>query len=135
MSIPEANEEVVGVTTGEERSLFPGERLYGASRRVLFLCFFAVFILTAHQHLFAGHQRSKIKLIILMCLAPLVIGSGLCALIGWWQMRRAGAFPQSTAVEAEGQENKNEKSDKKRSHRRERRDGSELLPWQRREKR
>lgn len=123
--------------TEEPRRSVPGERLYEGARRVLFLCFFAIFILTAHQHLFAGHRRSKAKLIILMCLAPIILLCGLGSAIGWWQMRRAGAFDRRHEHEPDERkpERKPERKQEKREKRKERRDGPELLPWQRRDRR
>ena len=115
---------------------FPGELLYERSRRILFLCFFAIFILTAHQHLFAGQQRSKLKLIVLMCLAPIVIGSGLGGAAGWWIMRRARAFkrPETGEKVKPAVKVKQRRPVAKREKRKERRDGRDLLPWQRRDR-
>ncbi len=117
-------------TNAVNADLYPGEKLHENSRRVLFLCFFALFILTAHQHFFTPLQRSKTKLIILLCLLPVLLVAGLCCAIGWWQMRRAGAFKSEGPERDQGEDSG--RSGKKR--RRDRGDGPELLPWQRRER-
>ena len=134
MNTPETTTEAPAEMAEIPRNSYPGERLHEGSRRVLFLCFFAIFILTAHQHLFAGHQRSKVKLIILMGLAPIIIGSGLCGAIGWWMMRGAGAFKNEAPKKSKTKETIPDPPIKKREKRKARRDGPELLPWQRRDK-
>lgn len=88
----------------------------------MMLSFMAIFLLIAHQKFFTGYLRSKEKLIVLMIIAPFVILGGVCAFVGWWRMRSAGAFASAGIKE--------EKIARERSRRRERRD-AELLPWQR----
>lgn len=122
-------EERAEETPSEVRALYPGEKLYENSRRVLFLVFFSVFLLTAHQHFFTPLQRSKTKLIILLCLLPFLLIGGLCCAIGWWKMRRAGAFKQTKDDDGRGDSDR----DRRQRGRREREDGLERLPWQRRD--
>jgi len=124
---PDKEERADDVST-EVVALYPGEKLYEYSRRVLFLVFFSVFLLTAHQHFFTPLQRSKTKLIILLCLLPFLLIGGLCCAIGWWKMRLAGAFKQSDKDDGKG-----ESGGDRRQSRRERGDGLERLPWQRRD--
>jgi len=124
---PDKEERADDVST-EVVALYPGEKLYEYSRRVLFLVFFSVFLLTAHQHFFTPLQRSKTKLIILLCLLPFLLIGGLCCAIGWWKMRLAGAFKQSDKDDGKG-----EAGGDRRQSRRERGDGLERLPWQRRD--
>lgn len=123
------NEERAEETLSEARALYPGEKLYENSRRVLFLVFFSVFLLTAHQHFFTPLQRSKTKLIILLCLLPFLLIGGLCCAIGWWKMRLAGAFNSAEKDEDQGESG----SGRRQGRRRERGDGLERLPWQRRD--
>lgn len=110
---------------------FPGERLYENSRRVLFLCFFTVFLLTAHQHFFTPLQRSKTKLIMLLCILPFLVIGGLCCAFGWWKMRRAGAF-RTTHSDRKERSSSGGRGEGKR--RRDHGDDLELLPWQRRDR-
>jgi hypothetical protein len=105
-------------------TVWPGEKLYGLGRKMLMLCFFGIFLLIAHQRFFTGYLRSKPKLIMLMIIAPFVVVGGCCCLIGWWQMKLAGAFVRPGVAE--------EQVEQKRERRR--REESDLLPWQRRDR-
>lgn len=113
------------------RPRWQGESLYEGGRRALMLCFFAIFVLIAHQKLFGGYQRSKAKLIVLMCLAPVVLLGGLCCFIGWWRMKLAGAFVRPEIVEPSEPD---EPVVEERRSRRRREEDAELLPWQRRDR-
>ena len=113
----------------EDAKRIPGKRLHSLAQRVLFSCFFLIFLLVAHQHFFAGHARSVFKQYLLMATLPVLLAAGVAGLIGWWQMRRAAAAAKpSEEVEEEEPERKRRRS------RGDSKDGPDLLPWQRRDR-
>lgn len=101
---------------------WPGQTLNDVGRRMLMLCFLVLFLLIAHQKFFTGYVRSQEKLILLMGLMPFVVTGGVCSVIGWWRMRRAGAFAHPGVKE---------EAEERRHRRRRHREEAELLPWQR----
>jgi hypothetical protein len=107
---------------GKEPSGWPGFKLYEVGRKILMASFFVIFLLIAHQKFFTGYRRSKVKLVLLMCVAPFVLAGGICCLVGWWQMELSGAFAGG------GLEKERKERDRERRRRKEE---SNLLPWQR----
>lgn len=113
----------------EDARRIPGKRLYSLAQRVLFSCFFLIFLLVAHHHFFTAYQRSVFKQYLLLALLPVILLSGVAGLVGWWRMRQAGVF-----VDPAHEDEEPEPERKRRRSRRDRDDGPELLPWQRRDR-
>ncbi|MGB0580443.1 MAG: hypothetical protein ACPGVU_12125 [Limisphaerales bacterium] len=112
----------------EEVARIPGKRLYSLAQRVLFSCFFLIFLLVAHQHFFAGHNRSVFKQYLLLAILPVLLAGGVAGFIGWWQMRQAGAF----AIDKKDE--KDSEPERKRRRSKREAEGPEQLPWQRRDR-